>query len=155
MNAAAWRAAYDFLPDAVRPSTDYRPEASRVDSLLENLRDRDAPLFVATRDGRVRGFAELRWGRDETDSFVPAGAAELKALYVHPDDWGDGIGSRLLTAAVFAVPPTRNRLVLQTFRENDDARRFYERRGFVAAGESTFRVDGRTFPTVVYSRAVE
>lgn len=155
VNATAWRAGYDFLPESALPARRYSPSPDRVAEFYRRVQDRDAPVFVATRDDDVRGFAELRWGSDETEGFVDPGDAELKALYVHPDDWGQGIGSELLDAALFAVPPTLDRLVLQAFRANDRARGFYENRGFSRLGESGFVVDGSEYPTVLYARAVE
>lgn len=155
VNAAAWRAAYDFLPESALPAPDYHPDPDRVAEFHEQVQQRSAPVFVATRDGRVRGFVELRWGPDETEGFVDPTDAELKALYVHPDDWGDGIGSRLVEAGLFAVPPTYGRLSLQTFRANEAAREFYERRGFARIGEAMFAVDGIEYPTVVYARDVD
>lgn len=155
VNAAAWRAAYDFLPESALPAVDYHPNPDRVAEFYEQVQHRSAPVFVATRDDQVRGFAELRWGQDETEGFVSPVDAELKALYVHPEDWGRGIGSRLLEAGLFAVPPTYERLSLQTFRANDAAREFYERRGFTWIGEAAFPIDGSEYPTVVYARAVD
>ena len=155
VNGAAWRAAYDFLPEDALPSPEYRPDPSRVGEFYVRAMERDAPVFVATRDGEVVGFAELRWGADETEPFVPPGDAELKALYVHPDVWGEGVGSELLAACLFAVPPTYRRLTLQTFRENDAARAFYEHHGFSRIDDAVFEIDGDEFPTVVYTRHVE
>lgn len=155
VSGAAWRAAYGFLPESALPPTDYRPDPSRVMEFYGNVQERDAPVFVATRDDEIVGFAELRWGSDETDSFVPPGDAELKALYVHPDAWGEGIGSELLVASLFAVPPTYERLTLQTFRENQAARGFYEHHGFDRVGEAVFEIGGGEYPTVVYARAVD
>ena len=155
VNGAAWRAAYEFLPEDALPSPGYRPNPRRVAEFYEHAMERDAPVFVATRDGEVVGFAELRWGTDETEPFVPPGDAELKALYVHPDAWGEGIGSDLLVACRFVVPPTYRRLTLQTFRENDAARAFYERHGFSRIGDAVFEIDGGEYPTVVYTRDVD
>lgn len=155
VNGAAWRAAYGFLPDDALPAPEYRPDPSRVSEFYRNAKQRDAPVFVATRGDEVLGFAELRWGPDETEPFVPSGDAELKALYVHPDAWGEGIGSELLVASLFAVPPRIARLTLQTFRENHAARGFYEHHGFTEMGESAFEIDGSEYPTVVYTRAVD
>jgi len=50
-------------------------------------------------------------------------------LYVDPMHTGEGLGSRLLDLAKELRP---GGLDLWTFQANDGARRFYERRGFVA-----------------------
>ena len=52
-------------------------------------------------------------------------------LYVDPEWTGRGLGSRLIELAK-ELRPTR--LDLWTFQSNVDARRFYERHGFVAVG---------------------
>lgn len=155
VNAAAWRAAYGFLPESALPPSEYRPDPGRVSEFYGNVQKRDAPVFVATRGDEVVGFAELRWGSDETDAFTIPDDAELKALYVHPDAWGEGIGSELIVASLFAVPPTYERLTLQTFRENLAARGFYEHRGFEHVGEAVIEIDGGEYPTVVYARVVD
>lgn len=53
----------------------------------------------------------------------------IDQLYVDPDHFGVGIGSRLLDLAKQIRP---DGLTLWTFQANDGARRFYERHGFVA-----------------------
>ena len=58
----------------------------------------DADFVVAERDGRVVGFAELRphgGGYFETVRPGPW-TGEVRAVYVHPDAAGEGVGSALL-----------------------------------------------------------
>jgi GNAT superfamily N-acetyltransferase len=83
----------------------------------------DCELWVADDDGRVVGILVLNgeW---------------VEQLYVDPDRWGLGIGSRLLDVAKRERP---GGLQLWTFASNAGARRFYERHGFVDAE----RTDGR------------
>ena len=50
-------------------------------------------------------------------------------LYVHPDHTGQGIGTEMIELAKDSSPTG---LQLWTFQSNTDARRFYERHGFVA-----------------------
>ncbi len=52
----------------------------------------------------------------------------IDQLYVAPDRLGEGIGRRLLDLAKRGAA---GRLELWTFQENEQARRFYERNGFV------------------------
>jgi GNAT superfamily N-acetyltransferase len=70
---------------------------------------------VAEVDGRVVGFAIV--GRD----------GELNGLYVLPELWRTGIGSRLLAA----VPEART---LSVLRENPIGRAFYERHAWEPEG---------------------
>ena len=55
----------------------------------------------------------------------------IEQLYVDPDWFGHGIGSRLLVVAKKQCPKG---LDLWTFQSNHAARRFYERHGFTLVG---------------------
>ena len=71
-------------------------------------------VWVAEGAGQPVGFAALR-------------GEVLDHLYVRPDGWGIGIGTRLLDR-VRAGP--LDKLALYVFQRNLRARRFYEARGF-------------------------
>jgi GNAT superfamily N-acetyltransferase len=83
-----------------------------------SLDDIGTRVLVAEADGRLVGVA--------------AAAAEwLEALYVDPDQWSSGIGSELHDRALEefrALGATRCHLWV--LEENEQARRFYERRGW-------------------------
>ena len=72
-------------------------------------------VWVDERDGVVVGFAAVYEAR------------LLTGLYVHPDRQGEGIGDALLAEAV-----TAGASELWVYEDNPGARRFYERRGWVA-----------------------
>lgn len=75
----------------------------------------------------------------ETDrgavGMVAFSAGWLNALYVLPDAWEGGVGSRLHEEAVAALRATGPEARLWVLEANDRARRFYEHRGW--------RLDGR------------
>lgn len=75
-----------------------------------------AELIVAEAGGEVAGFLALL-----PDGFV-------SALYLRRSARGQGIGARLIEAAKERRPTG---LSLWTFEANSDARRFYERHGFI------------------------
>lgn len=81
-----------------------------------------ARVRLATQDGSVVGFATVLPGTDGAPAF-------LAALYTRRACWGTGLGQRLLDETLGAGAAT-----LQVFRDNDRARRFYARNGFVADG---------------------
>ena len=85
----AWYAAYGGFLD---PETVAAGLAENYDAeLLTAAVDHDEVEFlVAVDDGSVVGFAsaERTW----------ADEVELHTLYVHPDRWGEGVGSALLSA---------------------------------------------------------
>lgn len=74
------------------------------------------------------------------DDGVPVGVAGidgcwLHGLYVHPDHWGSGVAGALLDAALAALPDCPE-VKLWVLDENRRARRFYEKRGWRANGET-------------------
>ncbi len=94
-----------FLPTLHTPAEDREFFARAVE---------EQEVWVWEEEGRVVGFAALAHGM-------------LNHLYVEPADQGRGIGAALLEHA-------KGRLTegvrLWTFQRNENARRFYERRGF-------------------------
>lgn len=66
---------------------------------------------------------------DGIDGYMTMTEAELNDLYIRPGAQGTGVGSALLEKAQELSAGT---LSLWTFQRNGAARRFYERRGFIA-----------------------
>jgi putative acetyltransferase len=91
-------------------------------------------VLVADLDGEAVGFMALRM----SDSYV-------HLLYVSPSVHGRGIGSQLLSEAVRRCP---DGLSLRALEANENARRFYERRGWVAGERGQTARTG--FPSVTY-----
>jgi GNAT superfamily N-acetyltransferase len=71
-------------------------------------------------------------------------------LYIHPLHVGQGIGSALLSLAVVAAPAS---VRLYTFQQNNRARTFYERHGFVAVEFGDGSTNEEKCPDVMYERA--
>ena len=71
-------------------------------------------------------------------------------LYIHPLHVGQGIGSALLSLAVAAAPAS---VRLYTFQQNNRARNFYERHGFVAVEFSGGSTNEEKCPDVTYELA--
>ena len=84
----------------------------------------DAGALVADADGSIVGVAVYA-------------AGELRALYVVPESWGSGVAQALLAAALDAIRADGAvEASLWVVVENARARRFYEREGWTADGES-------------------
>lgn len=168
VNRTAWREAYaDILPESTLPDPEAPLSAESVEGRFDDIENRAEIAFlvacdgdetpdvtgadsdVSDRDDDVCGFAEFVWG-DGTKEFVPEDAVELRAVYVDPTCWGEGVGTALLAAAADHLPAEKRTLVTETFAENEVARRFYEARGFDAVDEHAFDIDGEAYPTVVY-----
>lgn len=73
-------------------------------------------IWLAVQDGEIAGFLALQ-------------GSYIDRLYVHPSRQGQGAGSALMAKAMTL---SSSGLELHTHVQNEQARRFYERRGFRA-----------------------
>lgn len=134
------------------------------ESLRDRIADGDARTFVAVEpsdgDGpgtegdedRVVGYSSAFVVTDDED---PVG--HLGTLYVLPDRWGAGIGSRLFDRARTHLGDTgADRMRIRVFADNDVGLSFYEDRATLVE-ETTDHVDplDREVPVAVYEAAVE
>ncbi|MEV7967382.1 GNAT family N-acetyltransferase, partial [Sphaerisporangium sp. NPDC088356] len=63
------------------------------------------------------------------------GAAQIFSFFGHPDGWGSGIGSTLMTATLGRLRQNGFREVhLWTLRDTPQSRRFYAKNGFTESG---------------------
>lgn len=108
--------------------------------------------LIAADEGTVLGAGLFIWNPEETSPYVETDEGEIRMLHVHPDHWGDGIGTRLLEAGIGHLPESTERLVLKTFEENGIGLSFYESRGFDAVGTTDYEVGGEIYPGVVLAR---
>ncbi|MEA2003258.1 MAG: GNAT family N-acetyltransferase [Actinomycetota bacterium] len=108
-----------FPPTAPKPTpTSLRPRWQRL------IDDPAATVLVAETNG-VDGCVALR-----PESAVPSGTL-LDGLYVHPRNWGAGIGIALHDAIVdVATEQVATAINLWVLEDNSRARAMYERRGW-------------------------
>lgn len=162
VNRAAWRDAYArILPDEVLRRIAV-PAGERLRERYADAR-REGQQFLVAADPatgaegdqvEISGFAQFVWRPKLSKPFVGDDEAGLRALYVDPERQGEGIGSRVLRHGIDRLPADTEAVVLETFRDNDAARGFYEARGFTSRTEATFEVDGKSYPTVVYEKQI-
>ena len=111
--------------------------AQTLDWVLESLIP-SGGVTVATLDEYVVGVLAV----SHAD-----GASWIDQLYVDPEYCRRGVGSQLLSAALSSLPrPIR----LYTFQQNGDARRFYERHGFLPIQWSDGSGNDEGCPDVLY-----
>jgi ribosomal protein S18 acetylase RimI-like enzyme len=80
-------------------------------------------------------------------------SGELKRIYVLDDAQGEGLGQRLMDAALaWLAAEGRAPIWLGVFSENLGAQRFYERQGFRKVGEYGFRVGAATDREFIFRR---
>jgi GNAT superfamily N-acetyltransferase len=151
----SWQAAYrgivpqEFL-DALRPA----------DEVARRLRNPRPPAsqhnFLAERDGRAVGWAAIGPYREDGDVPSPGPrAGEVYAIYVHPDEWGGGVGRALMERMLAELHATgHDPVLLWVLTDNGPARGFYERMGFEPDGaEHWFDVSGTRLPEIRYRYA--
>jgi GNAT superfamily N-acetyltransferase len=122
----SWRAAYvGVMPQSVLEAMDVDVH----EQLWRTFVARDTlAVFVAERDDRIIGFANVGPCRDEP------GIGELYAIYVRPDAWGTGAGRAMMKTAAEWLGERWPEAVLWVAEENPRARRFYERCGWTVDG---------------------
>lgn len=110
-------------------------------------------LVVADVVGAVAGFA-IHGPERVPDGDAASGAGELYALNVHPDHWGGGVGSVLLTHVHAALADAGHReAVLWVLPQNERARRFYARHEWAPDGAAKRdTIQGVTVDEVRYRR---
>ncbi|WGW13552.1 GNAT family N-acetyltransferase [Saxibacter everestensis] len=147
VHVAAWRAAYkDVMSAEYLESLDIERSTSFWRRQISEPRPGVSQLVAETGDGVV-GFAIVGPPRDD----VAPGTGQLWAINLHPDSWGQGIGSKLFGAAEQLL----RRLgyaagYLWVEQGNDRAIRFYRGRGWPADGAS--KVDVDTTPPLTENR---
>lgn len=146
----AWRAAYEgIVPDEILAGMTVDPDEGELDRRYEHYAGHEGVL-VAEVEGLVRGYAFVRWGED-TKAFVGPDEAGLKEIYVHPDWWGEGIGTVLLEAGIDLLSGDVTALRLEVLADNEVGRRFYEARGFERTGTTETDLGETTLEAVIYT----
>jgi ribosomal protein S18 acetylase RimI-like enzyme len=122
-----------FLPYLASPRSDDEIRMWVRDTVL-----RTEQLTVAAADGAIVGFLAVH---------EREGMTWITHLYLLPSHVRQGIGTCLLAHAIASAPrPVR----LYAFQQNEAARRFYERHGFVAVAFSDGTDNEEHCPDVLY-----
>jgi len=143
-----WHATYDDIlgPQAV----DAQVDEWYGDAVITGSIDGDRTVYlVATVEERVVGYAAAGPTDDGGD------AATLHAIYVLPDHWGEGIGSRLFENVRERLQERDfDRLRIHVLAENERGRQFYERHGFTVADHDQVDLAGERVAEVTYAGAI-
>ena len=127
-NEAAWNAGMAQVVD--KKLAELAPFEGRVARYREGIAAVPAGmrLWVAEREGRIVGHATV---------VVDKTRGELSALYVVPEEWGSGVAAALHDEALVSMHELgAAEATLWVVEGNIRARRFYEREGWSADGET-------------------
>ncbi|WP_254839484.1 GNAT family N-acetyltransferase [Natronomonas marina] len=131
-----WRAAYgDFLPEDVIDTA--MAEWYDAGATARTLDREDVAYFVADADRRVVGYVSGGPADGTPDEAV------LGAIYVDPDRWGEGIGSRLLERfEAWCLDRNRPSIRFRVLAANDLGAAFYRSHGYEVAHEESSELFG-------------
>lgn len=118
----AWNAVYaDVLEqDTIDAAID---DWYTTDAILEYIQNPDFAYFVAERAGTIIGFT--------SGANNELGKGELATIYLDPDHWREGIGTRLLEHfEAYGRAQGWDELQIRVIGGNDTARGFYEHHGY-------------------------
>jgi GNAT superfamily N-acetyltransferase len=158
---AAWHEAYDDImgADEVDERLDNWWRAEELRDVITN----PAHVFLVAVDagavdgGAGDGTAETGAGADPVGVVhagpSPSGAYVVPRLYVHPERWGEGIGTELLDHVVSRAREETDRLQVVLLAGNEVGVGFYESHGFEPVSESGLVDAGER--EVVYERALD
>lgn len=128
VHVATWRAAYrGIVPDHILDNLSLTRRQANWRRTLEQPGGQENLVCLAGE--QLLGFASFGPTRDEDND--AAVTAELMALYVHPEHWRQGCGTRLWQEVQRRVAGRYQEITLWVLCDNARARQFYERIGFV------------------------
>lgn len=143
----AWHAAYDDLlgADVVDRALDEWYEDEAIEAGISH----DAQDFlVAERDEAVLGYAHV-------GPHPPRRVYQLYRLYVHPDEWRQGIGRQLLAAVEQALYDRDvARYEAEVFADNEATIAFYEANGFERVDDAERDMFGETVTEYVFGKRI-
>ena len=148
----SWRAAYrGLVPDAHLDKLDYGKGGERF---RQALAGQSEETYLAEENGEALGFVTVGGCRDADLDKEEAG--EIWGIYLGPTHWRKGVGRSLCEFAE-RILQSRGYTVatLWVFRDNDQARRFYEAMGFTVDGGSMTLNLGAPLAAVRYRKPLE
>lgn len=126
IHSSSWKAAYKgIIPDKVLDNITAEKREKYFQNALREALEEDAIIF---EENKPAGFICIGKCRDKDKD---ASYGEICGLYLLPDYWHRGLGSKLMSWGL-AELEKRNytRATLWVLEENLSARRFYEKVGF-------------------------
>jgi ribosomal protein S18 acetylase RimI-like enzyme len=151
VHVASWKAAYrGMLPDDYLDSLSADDRLAQWEEWLRGGLEPGRVVVVEQTGLGVRGFASWRRQHERPQT------AELGAMYLSPEAWGQGLGRLLLNTVVDRMRDRGCRdAVLWVHPDNQRARRFYEAAGWKHEDElKHFDLWGLSVPSTLYRRTL-
>jgi ribosomal protein S18 acetylase RimI-like enzyme len=133
VHVASWQAAYrDLLPADFLAGLSIESRAQKWRELLHA--GHTHAVLARAENGALAGWVSFGPSRDAD---LDATWGEIEALYIHPDEWRQGVGTHLTRHACAALRESGHTHVsLWVLEDNTQATAFYRRLGFTPDGVS-------------------
>ena len=119
------------------------------------IADPDKVTLVCEHEGRLLGYAQLRWG-PAASGVVAARPGEIQRLYVARECHGKGVAADLMNASIDEMRRRRVDVIwLGVWERNPRAIAFYRKFGFVPVGEHVFQLGSDPQRDIVMARPTE
>lgn len=125
-------------------SEDYVKKAFAEETLIQAATTGKATFYLALENNEITGFAQTIQQNAET--------VELDRIIIFPEHMRKGIGTQLLKQVIIDQEQKGiNNIIVNTGKEENQARRFYEKNGFKQIKEATIDAPwGKKLALVTY-----
>lgn len=147
----SYRSAYvNIMPALYLESMTLERQVRRYEALISEDQDHVAVLSVAER---VIGYLVL--GHCAMDVAERCNGGEIQSIYLLKEYWGKGFGRMLLDWGVLQLGEMgRTHVILWVLKDNRSAISFYERAGFILAGQERLIRRGAELVQVRYEKTI-
>jgi ribosomal protein S18 acetylase RimI-like enzyme len=152
IHVAGWRAAYEGIapPEFLAGLS----EEKRAEDWRRWLEDKDMKVLLAFEDGNPCGFTsfgKLRTPIPGMSPIRPLYSGEVYAIYLLPDYWRRGIGTRLLREAAVELRAMKHKsMCLWVMEKNERGIAFYRKHGGERCGKKDVEIGGVTGRDVAF-----
>ncbi|MBT2581263.1 GNAT family N-acetyltransferase [Planococcus sp. ISL-109] len=116
----------------------YLDAAYNAPKLAKELANPNSYFYFALVDGEVAGYLKLNTDAAQTEP-VDDKSLELERIYIQKRFQKNGVGKVLMAKAFeMAEELGKEKIWLGVWEHNDNARAFYEKKGFVKTGSHSF-----------------
>ncbi len=124
IHSTSFRKAYEnIIPESFLK--DFTPEKREV--FFRNEFEKYKDTYIIETDNEIIGFSTIGKTRDKNE----INTGEIWGIYLHPDYWEKGYGTKLLNYLIEILKKRGfNEITLWVLEENLPARKFYEKNGF-------------------------
>lgn len=137
-----WRTAYDkIVSSKYLNELDLDKQTERYIASFDEYKDL---VLVAVKDDEVLGYSCFKYENEKYD-------AELVSLYIKPGFTNQGIGTRLFKETTkLLYENNRLNMIVWCFKDNKNARKFYEDLGGIVVEEKVVTIGNETYEEVGY-----